>query len=63
METDNDFARDAAKVVGATAGYLRSHDFQEMICDAEQAARRNPVPALIGAAALGLLIGVFLRAD
>ena len=48
----------AAKAIGTTAGYIQTRDVQEMIGDAE-AARRNPVPALIGAAALGLVLGHF----
>ena len=55
------FALKAATAVGSTAGYLQTHDVQEMICDAEDAARRYPVPSLIGAAALGLFLGAFLR--
>lgn len=53
----------AAKAIGTTAGYIQTRDVQEMIGDAEEAARRNPVPALIGAAALGLVLGAFLRRD
>jgi ElaB/YqjD/DUF883 family membrane-anchored ribosome-binding protein len=54
-------AHKAAETLGTTAGYLRSHDLHEMMCDAEEAARRKPVPTLIGAAALGFLLGAFLR--
>ena len=55
------FALKVATAVGSTAGYLQTHDVQEMIRDAEDAARRYPVPSLIGAAALGLFLGAFLR--
>lgn len=56
-----DFAMKTAAVVGSTAGYLQSRDVQQMMDDVEAAARRNPMPALITAAALGVLIGAFLR--
>ncbi len=57
----DDFASKAAETLGATAGYIQSHDVHEMIADAEALARRNPVPALVSAAALGLVLGAFLR--
>lgn len=56
-----DVARETARALGMTAGYIRTHDARQMICDAEQAARRNPVPALAGAAAVGFLLGALLR--
>ena len=52
-----------AGALGTAAGYIRTHDVQEMMADAEDAARRNPVPSLAGAAALGFLLGAFLRRD
>ena len=61
QERAEDIACKTAAVIGATAGYLQSHDVQEMISDVEEAARRNPMPALIGAAAVGVLIGAFFR--
>ena len=56
-----DFAKKTAAVVGSTAGYLQTRDVQQMMDDVESAARRNPMPALITAAALGVLIGAILR--
>jgi len=54
----------AANAIGTTAGYIQTRYVQEMISDAEEVARRNPVPALIGAAAaLGLVLGAFRRRD
>jgi hypothetical protein len=55
-----DFAVKTGAALGMTAGYLQSHDMQDMFRDVE-AARRNPMPALIGAAAFGVLIGAYLR--
>lgn len=55
------FSMKAAQALGTTAAYIRTHDAQEMMCDAEEAARQNPLPSLIGAAALGFLLGAFLR--
>ncbi len=55
------FAAKTAEALGATAGYIQSRDMHEMIADAEAAARRNPVPSLVAAAALGLILGAFLR--
>lgn len=60
-QTVEDYACKAAAAIGTTAGYLQSHDAQAMLRDVEDAARRNPMPALIGAAAVGVLIGAFLR--
>ena len=56
-----EFACKTAAAIGATAGYIKSHDFQKMLGDVEDAARQNPMPALIGAAAVGVLLGAFLR--
>jgi hypothetical protein len=60
-QTAEDLATKTAAALGMTAGYLQSHDMQEMFRDVEEAARRNPMPALIGAAAFGVLIGAYLR--
>jgi ElaB/YqjD/DUF883 family membrane-anchored ribosome-binding protein len=56
-----EYTRKTAEVLGTTAGYLRTHDARQMICDAEETARKNPVQALAAAAAVGFLIGAFLR--
>ena len=60
-QTAQDFTRKTAAVIGSTAAYLQSHDARQMLSDVEGVARRNPMPALIGAAAVGVLIGAFLR--
>lgn len=59
----DNIASRTAGALGMAAGYIRTHDVHEMIADAEEAARRNPVPSLAGAAALGFLLGAFLRRD
>ncbi len=63
-ETTNgvsDIATRTAEVIGTTVGYVQAHSAEEMIRDAGEAARRNPVPSLIGAATLGVLLGALLR--
>jgi len=54
-------ASKAAEAIGFTAGYLRQHDMQDMVSDAERVARKNPGAALVAAAAVGFLIGAALR--
>jgi len=54
-------ARKTAEALGTAAGYVRTHDAEQMISDAEEAARQNPGPALIIAASVGFLLGAFLR--
>lgn len=55
------FARDAADRIGATADYVRSHDVGDMVDDVTDYVKANPVPALIGALALGFFAGWMLR--
>ena len=59
--TNGDFATKAAEALGTTAGYVQSHDFRSMLRDVQEVARQNPMPALIGATAFGVLIGAYLR--
>ena len=55
-------AHGAADKLNATAGYLREHNVSAMYDDVKTLVKRNPVPALIGAAALGFLLAkVFSR--
>jgi ElaB/YqjD/DUF883 family membrane-anchored ribosome-binding protein len=56
-----DGARKTAEALGIAAAYVRTHDAQQMLADAEQTARHNPGPALIVAASVGFLLGAFLR--
>lgn len=60
-QTTEDFATKTAAALGMTAGYIQSHGMQAMLHDVEEAARRNPMPTLVGAAAFGVLIGAYLR--
>ena len=53
----------AADAVSYGAEYLRENDVQTMLNDLMQVIRRNPGPALIGAAALGFLLGRTLSRD
>jgi hypothetical protein len=52
-----DMAHKAASGLESTSRYLRDHDSRAMINDLEQVIRRNPGPAIIGALAMGFLIG------
>lgn len=40
-----------------TAGYIRSHSTSQMLGDIEEMVRRNPMPTLLGAFVVGVLIG------
>ncbi|HTV76988.1 MAG TPA: hypothetical protein VMF03_01930 [Steroidobacteraceae bacterium] len=48
--------RNAAGKLGAAADYLDEHDAGAMMGDVKTLIRNNPVPALIGAAAIGFLL-------
>jgi ElaB/YqjD/DUF883 family membrane-anchored ribosome-binding protein len=56
-------AHSAADAVASGAEYLRENDVQSMISDLMEVIRRNPGPSLIGAAALGFLLGRALSRD
>ena len=56
-----DLALRTAETLGGAAGYLRSRNVPTMLSDFQRTARENPVPALVGAAAFGFLLGAFLR--
>ena len=53
----------AADAVSHGADYLRAHDVETMMGDLVDVIRRNPGPALLGAAALGFLLGRALSRD
>ena len=59
--TTKDLAARTAETLGSAAGYLRSRDMNTMLSDFQQTASENPLPALVGAAAFGFLVGAFLR--
>jgi ElaB/YqjD/DUF883 family membrane-anchored ribosome-binding protein len=56
-------AHSAADAVSSGAEYLRAHDVQTMMGDLMEVIRRNPGPALLGAAALGFILGRALSRD
>ena len=56
-------AHTAADAVSYGAEYLRENDVQTMLSDLMEVIRRNPGPSLIGAAALGFILGRALSRD
>ena len=50
-------AHTAADALESGADYLREHDLSDMMEDIMDVVKRNPGPALLGAAALGFLVG------
>jgi ElaB/YqjD/DUF883 family membrane-anchored ribosome-binding protein len=56
-------AHSAADAVASGAEYLRDNDVQTMMSDLMEVIRRNPGPSLLGAAALGFLLGRALSRD
>lgn len=56
-------AHSAADAVSYGAEYLRDNDVQTMMGDVMEVIRRNPGPSLLGAAALGFLLGRALSRD
>ena len=53
----------AANAVAYGAEYLRDNDVETMMSDLMQVIRRNPGPSLLGAAALGFILGRALSRD
>jgi ElaB/YqjD/DUF883 family membrane-anchored ribosome-binding protein len=56
-----DLAHSAAEKVDAVSGYLQGHDTKQMMADVEAVVKKNPMPSLLIAGALGFLIGRTLR--
>ncbi len=50
------FAHGAADKLSSTADYIRGHDVNAMVADVKTLVKNNPVPALLGAAALGFVL-------
>lgn len=50
-------AHKAADALVTSAEYIRGHDVGDMVDDLMTVVRKNPGPALLGAAALGYLVG------
>ncbi len=49
-------AHKVANTLGSTADYIREHDVNSMLNDFYELVKRNPGPALVGAAGLGFLV-------
>lgn len=56
-----DLAHTTADKLHNTAHYLRDHDFRDMMGDFENFVRRRPGQALLGAVAVGFVVGRALR--
>lgn len=56
-------AHGAADAVAYGAEYLRDNDVRTMLSDLVEVIRRNPGPSLLGAAALGFMLGRALSRD
>ena len=56
-------AHGAADAVSYGAEYLRDNDVRTMLNDLVEVIRRNPGPSLLGAAALGFMLGRALSRD
>jgi ElaB/YqjD/DUF883 family membrane-anchored ribosome-binding protein len=56
-----DLAHSAAEKVDAVSGYLQDHDTKQMMADVKAVVKKNPMPSLLIAGALGFLIGRSLR--
>jgi ElaB/YqjD/DUF883 family membrane-anchored ribosome-binding protein len=54
-------AHSAADKLHSTAHYIREHDFKDMLSNFEDVVRRRPGQALLGALAVGLLVGRAFR--
>ena len=50
-------ADSAAEALTSSADYVRDHDIRDMIDDLIDVVRNNPGPALLGAVALGFVVG------
>ena len=56
-------AHSTADKLTATADYIREHDVNAMFQDVQAIVKKNPVPALLGAAALGFLLAKAFSRD
>ena len=50
-------AHSAADRLSSTADYIRGHDMDAMVNDIKALVKNNPGPALLGATAIGFLLG------
>ncbi len=56
-------AHAAADKLASTADYIRGHDMSAMFDDVKAVAKRNPVPSLLVAAAIGFLLAKAFSRD
>jgi ElaB/YqjD/DUF883 family membrane-anchored ribosome-binding protein len=56
-------AQSTAEALSSGAKYVREHDARDMMGDLMQLVRNNPGPALLGALALGFVVGRALSRD
>lgn len=56
-----DAAERTAGTLESAASYLRTTDGKSLVHDAGEVVKRNPIPAMLGAAALGFLVARGLR--
>ncbi|MBV9346091.1 MAG: hypothetical protein JO341_14820 [Gammaproteobacteria bacterium] len=56
-------AHSAADALASGAQYVRDNDLQDMMQDLLEVVRNNPGPALLGAVALGFLVGRAVSRD
>jgi hypothetical protein len=56
-------AHSAADKLASTADYIREHDLNAMFEDVKTLAKRNPVPTLLAAAAIGFLLAKAFSRD
>ena len=56
-ENVNALAHAAAEKLNTTANYVRAHHVNQMMADLRQLVKNNPGPALLGAAAIGFMVG------
>jgi ElaB/YqjD/DUF883 family membrane-anchored ribosome-binding protein len=56
-------ARSAADALTSSAQYVREHDARDMMDDLMEVVKNNPGPALLGAVAIGFVIGRALSRD
>ncbi|HXW85176.1 MAG TPA: hypothetical protein VEJ86_12265 [Candidatus Binataceae bacterium] len=50
-------AHSAAEALESSADYIRENDLRHMMADLMEVVKNNPGPALLGAAAVGFLVG------
>ena len=60
-DTPREVAGSTARMLDGTARYLREKNPQDMLSDLKEQTKANPVAFLLGAVAVGFLVGRMLR--